>query len=236
MSKIFDSIYVSMGGSDAVQQGFGISINAFLIMLFFSLSFGFLYSFILSFKMRTSRRMFSVISILPAIVGSIITFVNGNIGAGVAIGGAFALIRFRSAQGTADELVAIFTAMAAGVAFGMGYCAYGVLTLILFGLMYVVFSSIDIFNHRSFMREKILKITIPETLGSIGEFDDIFKKHLVEYEFISVRTVGMGSMYRIAFRIVEKKFKQEKEMIDEIRERNGNLEISISPYSEENHL
>lgn len=236
MLKIFDSIYTVAEKTSDVTQVSNVSIQPFLIMLFFALCFGFLYSYILSFKMRTSKRLFAVIAMLPAIVGSIITFVNGSIGAGVAIGGAFALIRFRSAPGAADELIAIFTAMTSGVAFGMGYCGYGVLVLLLFGIMHIVFSSINVFSHSNFKSEKVLRITLPETIGSIGQFDDIFEKYLKEYDFISAKTVGMGSMYRISFRIVEKSIKDEKNLIDEIRVRNGNLEISISPYSDEGRL
>ena len=76
--------------------------------------------------------------------------------------------------------------------------------------------------------EKILRITIPEDLDYSGEFDDIFKKYTSQYESISVKTANMGSLYKLKYSITLKDKVNEKEMIDEIRCRNGNLEIGIS--------
>ena len=111
----------------------------FFLMAAAALISGFIYAWIMSFRVRSSKRFFTVAALIPFVVGAVITFVNGNIGAGVAIGGAFGLIRFRSAQGSADEIAAILVAMGSGIAFGMGYLAYGAIILLgmalLFGLM-----------------------------------------------------------------------------------------------------
>ena len=116
------------------------------IMAAAALVSGILYSWMMSFRIRANRRFFIVSSVLPFVVGLVLTFINGNIGAGVAFGGAFALTRFRSAQGTSDEIAAVLIAMAAGCAFGMGYSAYGVLTLLLMGAVFLVLSRADIFS------------------------------------------------------------------------------------------
>ncbi|MBR0190305.1 MAG: DUF4956 domain-containing protein [Clostridia bacterium] len=221
---IFNSIYSSSS----------VTAGEFFLMAGIALVAGFLYSYILSFRMRTSQRMFIVTALLPVIIATILTFINGNIGAGVAIGGAFALIRFRSAQGTADELVSIFITMAAGVAFGMGYVAYGILTLIGLGGVYVLLSFLHIYSHKSFSEEKLLKVTIPETLEYTEVFKNTFDHYLKEVQSVGVKTVGMGSMFRLSFRIRLKNSDEEKEFIDELRVKNGNLEISIVPYAENN--
>ena len=219
---IFNSIY----SAEAVTVG------EFFLMAFIAIASGFLYSWILSFRMKTSQRMFIVTALLPVIIATILTFINGNIGAGVAIGGAFALIRFRSAQGTADELVSIFVTMASGVAFGMGYVAYGLLILIGLGGIYILLSFLPIYSHKSFAEEKLLKITIPETLEYSGVFKGTFDHYLKEVSNVGVKTVGMGSMFRLSFKIRMKNPDEEKEFIDELRVKNGNLEIALVPYSE----
>ena len=116
---MFDSIYTST-----------VTPTQFFIMTAAALAAGFVYAWIMSFRVRSTKRFFIVTALLPFVVAAVITFVNGNIGAGVAIGGAFGLIRFRSAQGSADEIAAILVAMGSGIAFGMGYIGYGVVILI----------------------------------------------------------------------------------------------------------
>ena len=222
---MFDSIYTTTP----------ITVGQFFLMAGVALLSGFIYAWILSFKVRSTKRFFLVNTLLPVVVASIITFVNGNIGVGIAIGGAFALIRFRSAPGSADEIVSIFITMASGVAFGMGYLAYGVAILVGLGLAYFLLSMAPVFEHKNFASEKLLKITIPESLDYSDAFTEIFKHYLKEYENVGVKTTGMGSMYKLSFRIIMKNQAEEKEMIDEIRIRNGNLEVSLLPYVEANN-
>ena len=162
-----------------------------------------------------------------------ITFVNGNIGAGVAIGGAFGLIRFRSAQGTADEIAAIFIAMGAGIAFGMGYIAYGVIILLGLGILFFLFSALHFFDSGRTAEERLLKVTVPESLEYTDMFDEVFARYVKSAERIGVKTTGMGSMFRLSFLIRMKDPKEEKAFIDALRTRNGNLEIAMLPYSEQ---
>ena len=187
-------------------------------------------SYFLSFKVQSTKRFFVVTSLIPFVVGAVITFVNGNIGAGVAIGGAFALIRFRSAPGTSDEIAAILMAMGSGIAFGMGYLAYGVIILLGLSAVYYIISSLPVFEHKDRSPEMLLRITIPESLEYNDVFEDIFSHYLISYENVGVKTTGMGSMFRLSFKIRMKDKSEEKNMIDELRTRNGNLEIAITPY------
>ena len=218
---MFDSIY-----SKAVTP------SQFFIMAAASLVSGILFSWLVSFRIRANRRFFIVTSIIPFAVGMVLTFVSGNIGAAVGFGGALALTRFRSAQGTSDEIAAILIAMAAGVAFGMGYIAYGVLALAGLGAIFLALSAVKIFDHASMQEDKMLRITIPESLDYARVFDDTFAHYLKSVENAGVKTTGMGSMFRLSFKIKMKNPAEEKEMIDELRTKNGNLEISILPYVE----
>ena len=166
-------------------------------------------------------------------VAAVISFVSGSIGAGVAIGGAFGLIRFRSAPGSADEIAAVLIAMGSGIAFGMGYVAYGVIILLGLAALYFVIAALPIFEHRGLSAEKLLKVTIPESLEYNGAFDEIFDRYLRSVESVGVKTTGMGSMFRLSYRITMKNPGEEKALIDALRTKNGNLEISILPYAQE---
>ena len=218
---MFDSIYTSV-----------VTPSQFFIMAAASLITGFLYAWIMSFRIRSTKRFFTVTALIPFVVAAVITFVNGNIGAGVAIGGAFSLIRFRSAQGSADEIAAILVAMGSGIAFGMGYIAYGIVILICLAVIYMLLNMAPLFEHKSTAADQLLRITIPESLEYNGTFDNIFAHYLKSYENAGVKTTGMGSMFRLSFKIRMKNPAEEKEMIDELRTKNGNLEISVLPYVE----
>lgn len=218
---MFDSIYSS-----------SVTVTQFFIMAGVTVAAGLLYSWLMSFRIRSTKRFFIVIGLLPFIVGAVITFVNGNIGAGVAIGGAFSLIRFRSAQGSADEIAAILIAMGSGIPFGMGYIGYGIVILVGLSVVYFLVSLLPVFDHKNMTEDKLLRITIPESLEYHDVFDDTFAHYLKEYESVGVKTTGMGSMYRLSFKIRMKDKKEEKAFIDELRTKNGNLEIAITPYTD----
>lgn len=172
---------------------------------------------------------------LPAIVQMVIMLVNGNLGTGVAVMGAFSLIRFRSAPGSAKDICSIFLAMAVGIATGTGYILIAfIFTLILCGinLIYINLPFIKGING-----EKELKITIPESLDYSGVFDDLFAEYTKKSELVLVKTSNMGSLYKLSYIIVMKDSANEKEFIDKLRCRNGNLEISCGrPVSEVEQL
>ena len=218
---MFDSIYSST-----------VTPSQFFLMTAVALVTGFLYSWIMSFRIRSTKRFFIVTALIPFVVAAVITFVNGNIGAGVAIGGAFSLIRFRSAQGSADEIAAILVAMGSGIAFGMGYIGYGVVILIALAVLFLLLSFVPLFEHKSMAEDQLLRITIPESLEYNGTFDDIFSHYLKKIENAGVKTTGMGSMFRLSFKVQLKNPTEEKAFIDELRTKNGNLEVALLPYTE----
>ncbi|MCR4963474.1 MAG: DUF4956 domain-containing protein [Firmicutes bacterium] len=219
---MFDSIYSAI-----------VTPTQFFLMAAAAIVSGFVFSWIMSFRIRSTKRFFIISALIPFVVSAVITFVNGNIGAGVAIGGAFGLIRFRSAQGSADEIAAILVAMGSGIAFGMGYIVYGVIILLAMAVLFLILSYANIFEHKGITDDRLLRITIPETLEYSGAFDDAFDFYLKKAESVGVKTTGMGSMFRLSYKIQMKDPKEEKAFIDELRTRNGNLEISILPYTEQ---
>lgn len=218
---MFDSIYSST-----------VTPSQFFIMTGVALATGFLYAWIMSFRIRSTKRFFIVSALIPFVVAAVITFVNGNIGAGVAIGGAFSLIRFRSAQGSADEIAAILVAMGAGIAFGMGYIGYGVVILLALAVIFILLSFMPLFEHRNMAADQLLRITIPESLEYNGTFDEIFDHYLKKVENAGVKTTGMGSMFRLSYKVQLKNPAEEKAFIDELRTKNGNLEVALLPYTE----
>ncbi len=173
---------------------------------------------------KPSRYMMISLVVMPAVVHSVIMLVNGSLGAGVAVAGAFSLIRFRSIPGNSRDICTIFLAMAAGIASGMGYLGYAVTLTILIGLIIAAADAVFKFGRRSNLKQ--LKIVIPEDMDYINAFDDIFKEYLTRSDLTTVKTIRMGTMYELCYIVAEKDPKKEKEMIDKIRCRNGNLPIS----------
>ena len=164
--------------------------------------------------------------LMPAIVALVIMLVNGNLGAGVAVMGAFSLVRFRSVPGTAREINSIFLAMAVGLACGMGYIGAAVVFVIIMELVNVILT-LSSFGDRPEL-ERSLRITIPESLDYTDVFEEIFDKYVTKCELVNVKTSSMGSLFKLEYRIRLKDSGTEKDMIDELRCRNGNLEIMCS--------
>lgn len=166
----------------------------------------------------------------------IILMVNGNLGAGVAVAGTFSLVRFRSVPGTAKEICAIFIAMAAGLAVGMGYLIVAVLFTLILALAEMFYNTKKMQEFCGATQERQLRITIPEDLDYTEIFDDIFQKYLKSFELAEVKTTNMGSLFRLTYQVVVKEGVAEKKMMDAIRVRNGNLEISFSRPLNHNEL
>ena len=215
---MFESVYSST-----------VTPAQFFLMASVTLISGLVFSWIMSFRIRSTRRFFLVTTLLPLVVASVITFVNGNIGAGVAIGGAFGLIRFRSAQGSADEIAAILIAMGSGIAFGMGYLGYGAVILLGLAALYFLIAALPLFEHAGESEEQLLRVTVPEDLEYATAFDEAFSRYLLSARRDAVKTTGMGSMFRVSYRIRMKDPAEEKAFIDALRTKNGNLEISLQP-------
>ncbi len=205
-----------------------ISMTDFLMPIAASLVLGLVISLVHMYKNRSTGSFLGAIALLPAIVCVVIMAVNGNIGAGVAVAGAFSLVRFRSAPGTAREITAIFTAMATGLMAGMGYIAYAGIFVLVIGAATLVCRSVEIRSDRAADLRKNLRITIPEDLDYTGVFDDILDEYTKEHKLISSKTTNMGSMFKLTYEVTLDKNKSEKEFMDKLRCRNGNLEIAIS--------
>jgi len=203
-----------------------ISVGDFLLCLLAALIAGVVLALAYTYKTKYTKSFLMTICILPAVVCAVIMMVNGNIGTGVAVAGAFSLVRFRSAPGSAKEICTIFIAMGAGLISGMGYLAYAVLFSMLLSAIMVVFKSIKIGRVKE--NTKSLLITIPEDLNYDDAFDEILKKYTRSYELVNVKTSNLGSLFKLKYLIDFRGGVSEKEMIDELRTRNGNLEIRLS--------
>ena len=221
MEKFFKGIF----DTDMTEV---IDINDFLLCVGCSLIIGLIIAFTYMFKTKCTQSFVMTLALLPTIVCIVIMMVNGNIGTGVAVAGAFSLVRFRSAQGTAKEIGMLFMAMGSGLIAGMGYLAYAILfTLIMCGMCFLL-NIIKFGELKNAILYKTIRITIPEDLDYTNVFEEIFEKYVKRYELITVRTTNLGSMFTLTYDIVLKVKNSEKEFIDELRCRNGNLEISIS--------
>lgn len=198
----------------------------FMIAIFASLILGFIVSLAFMFRNTYSKSFITALILIPAIETVVILLVNDNLGIGLSVAGSFALIRFRSIKGNAKELVSIFLAMAIGILCGTGYVALGVIFTLLLCVVMVVLALVNFGKQPS--NEKYLKITIPESLNYDDVFNDILKKYTKSYELISIKTLNLGSLYRIEYHISLKDNNNIKKMIDELRTRNGNLEIMCS--------
>ncbi len=205
-----------------------ISPGDFLLCLGCGLLCGIILTACYIFKARYTRSFAATLALLPAVVAVVIMMVNGNIGAGVAVAGAFSLVRFRSAPGTAKEIGAIFLAMGAGLVCGMGYLGYAILTCVLLGAVSLLYNLIGIGAKNKSARHKMLRITIPEDLDYTSVFEGVLSEYTSDYELTQVKTTNMGSLFRLTYNVTLRDAANEKELIDKLRVRNGNLEITVS--------
>lgn len=205
-----------------------IDVKDFILCVGFAIILGLIIALCYMFRARYTKSFVITLALLPAVVCVVIMMVNGNVGTGVAVAGAFSLVRFRSIPGTAKEIGMLFLAMGAGLISGMGYLGYALLFVLLLCIVYTVYSLLDMGSTKNTLRYKTLTITIPEDLDYSGIFDEIFSKYTKTAELIRVKTTNMGSMFRLTYNITLSDPSKEKSMIDEIRERNGNLEICCS--------
>ncbi len=205
-----------------------ISAADFLLCLGFSLILGLVMALTYMYRSRYTRSFVITIALLPAVVCVVIMLVNGNVGAGVAVAGAFSLVRFRSAPGTAKEICTLFLAMGAGLIAGMGYLAFAAVFTVVMCAAFLLYNRLELGSGRNAAKYKTFTITIPEDLDYTGVFEDIFQDYTTEVCLVRVKTTNMGSLFRLTYNVTLRDPAREKEMIDAIRCRNGNLEISVS--------
>ena len=201
----------------------GTTVSAFLICTAVSLILGIGTALISMYKSKCSQSFAVTLAVLPAIVQVVIMLVNGNIGAGVAVAGTFSLVRFRSAPGTAKEIGVIFLAMTMGLATGMGYLLLAAVLFSIVALALLLLTRLG-FGKES-QEERILKITIPENLDYDGLFDDLLNRYTKSWSLERVKTTNMGTLYELQYRVALAGGRMPKELFDEIRCRNGNLNI-----------
>lgn len=201
----------------------GLTLTAFLICTLTSLVLGIGIAFVGMYRSRSTQSFAVALAILPVVVQLVIMLVNGNVGAGVAVAGAFSLVRFRSVPGTAREIGVLFMAMAIGLATGMGFVGLAVISFVIISAVILILTAAGF--GKNCAAERCLKITIPENLDYEGLFDDVFAKYTKSAELIKVKTSNMGTLYELQYGIVLKGENVPKEFLDELRCRNGNLNI-----------
>lgn len=211
-----------------------ISASDFLLCVGTAILAGILLSAMYIYKSHYTKSFAATLALLPAIVCVVIMLVNGSVGTGVAVAGTFSLVRFRSVPGSAKEIGAIFLAMSAGLAAGMGYLGFALLTAVLLGGAGLLFNHLDFRSPQKTALFKTLQITIPEDLDYCGVFDELLSEYASKYELTQVKTANMGSLFRLTYSLVLKKSGCEKELIDKLRCRNGNLEIMLTRQTTEN--
>ena len=205
-----------------------ITVSDFLLCIGVALLIGLILAACYAFRSRYTKSFLVTLALLPAVVCVVIMMVNGNVGAGVAVAGAFSLVRFRSVPGTAREITMLFLAMGAGLIAGMGYLAFALLFVLVMCAAVLVYGALDLGIKKNTALYKTLNVTIPEDLDYTHVFTDIFASYTSSCELIRVKTTNMGSLYRLTYNITLLDPAREKEMIDALRCRNGNLEISVS--------
>ena len=203
-----------------------ITAAAFFAATLCSLAIGIYIAFMANIKGGTSRSLTITLALLPAIVQLVIMLVNGNVGAGVAVAGTFSLVRFRSQPGSGQDITNIFLAMAVGLATGMGYIGIALVFAVIITITNLVLKVLNFGGAGTDV--KTVKITVPESLDFEGIFDDIFARYTSNAELLEVKTTGMGSLYKLSYNVTMRSKASTKGMIDEMRQRNGNLEISCS--------
>ena len=227
-----DSLFATLASLDKVVIS--------LILVAITLGISLIYNFAISFRMRATKSFYITSILMPVIVTAVVSmvsiFLDGTATAAIRIATiavALGLIRFRSVNSRAEELLILFSGIAIGLIVGLGYAVYAAIFAAVFALIYVGLSYSKLFQNKRYAGEKMLKITIPETLEYSDVFNETFSHYLRNHELVRVKTTGMGSMFVLSYKIEFKNVKEEKEFIDELRTKNGNLEISILPYVED---
>ena len=211
-----------------------IGVGDFLLCVVCSLVIGLGVALAYMYKTRYTKSFVVTLAMLPAVVCVVIMMVNGNVGAGVAVAGAFSLVRFRSVPGSAKEIGMLFLAMGAGLIAGMGYLAFAILFTIVFCAVFMLYNQINFGEKKNAAIYKSFRITIPEDLDYTGVFEELFSEYATTCQLVGVKTINMGSMFRLTYDVVLKDVAREKELIDKIRIRNGNLEVYVTRQSTQN--
>ncbi len=196
-----------------------------LVCIGVAIVLGFIISFTHKITTKSTKNFLITLTVLPVLVQVVILLINGNLGTSVAVAGAFSLIRFRSMPGNSKEIISVFWAMAVGLALGMGYVGYAVLFTVIVAILMVLVNKVTFDKHEEARRK--LKVVIPENMDYEEVFQDIFSKYTKNAELHKVKTTNMGSMYELQYLVELKDGTKQKELMDEIRCRNGNLLVML---------
>lgn len=210
-----------------LNSGGEITASGFAVSLVSALLLGLLLALVYGRSGEESRGFLTTIGILPGIVAVVIMLVSGSLGASVAVAGTFSLVRFRSNPGTAREICAVFLAMAVGLACGIGYPFFGALFAAVICLVNFIYEKAGAAGEALDTR-RTLHITVPEDLNYSGAFDDLFEQYTTSAKLVRVKATNLGSLNKLTYDIKLKEKGVEKDLIDDLRVRNGNLEIDIS--------
>ncbi len=222
---MLETIFQGLFDSATTQT---VSVTNFLLCVGAALVAGLVLALVYMYRARYTKSFVLTLALLPAVVCVVIMMVNGNIGAGVAVAGAFSLVRFRSVPGSAKEITMLFLAMGAGLICGMGYLGYALLFAVLMGIISLIYNWLDFGSRKNIARYRTLNITIPEDLNYSEVFAPVLSQYASDWELIRVKTTNMGSLFRLTYNLTMKSGADEKAMIDDLRCRNGNLEIALS--------
>lgn len=223
---MLDTMFTSVLGTTESAAA-NVTTGAFLMCCVASLVLGAVSALIYMFRHKYSRNFVVTLALLPLIVQMVITLVNGNLGAGIAVMGVFNLVRFRSIPGSAKDIGSVFFAMAIGLATGMGYLTLAVLFTVIMAIANILYV-ISPFA-REDEEERELHITVPEDLEFEGTFERVLERYTKKFELVEVKTSNMGSLYDLVYTVKVREGASIKEMIDELRCHNGNLKISLAP-------
>lgn len=200
------------------------------ICIICSIILGLIISLVYMKTSRYSKNYIITLAILPILVSTVMIMVNGNLGTGIAIAGAFSLVRFRSMPGNSKEIMSVFFAMTIGISIGAGYVFFATLITITVALMIILFHFINFGEDKN--KYKVLDIVVPETLDYDNIFDEVFNKYANKCELLRIKTTNLGSLYELRYNVTLKEGCKEKEFIDSIRVRNGNLKVSMHKQEE----
>lgn len=218
---MLDSLFAATSTTTSIQ------LFSLLASIAASLVLGFVLALTYCFKARHTKSFIMSLAVLPAIVCVVIAMVNGNVGAGVAVAGAFSLVRFRSAPGSARDIAYIFLAMCVGLVAGMGYVLYSAIVTAILCVVLLTYQTVSA-GPLGESSDRDLRITVPEDLDFSDLFDDVLDKYTTYHELTTVKTTNMGSLYKLVYHIGLRDLSSQRDFINELRCRNGNLEVAIA--------
>lgn len=220
-NTVFTSVY---GTSDSIVSS--ISTGNFLICCLASILLGVVCAFVYMFRHTYSKNFVVTLALLPLIVQMVITLVNGNLGAGIAVMGVFNLVRFRSIPGSAKDIGSVFLAMAVGLATGMGFLALAVVFTVIVAIVNLIFVLTPLGQPAS--TPKQLKISVPEDLNFEGAFEPVLEKYCTSFQLAEVQTTNMGSLFQLTYQVNMQPDASTKQFIDDLRCLNGNLKVQLA--------